>query len=467
MDLRPHGIRVALERRRASAPAACLLALGASLLALGTGGARAGLSDYPATLYLSGSGASIGSAYKLVGSAGISTTARPAPAIAANGAGNLGAMGLTAYTYEYTLVDAAGGETAPSTKSNTVSVNLGQIRVSNLPLGVTVRLYRQKGANAPFLRVTELVNNASATYDDNAADPLSGIVPLAQNRTDLTGSGGGGITGYFEYAPGNSIPDSATNGSFAQVGAPGFDGKGWIVDAPGNVSFSGGAWSVKIKLLSTGSALSTARLVTGMWKVNDAGAVTGGPYVDPTCSSAPCGSGGAPGENAAANISTGAGTAAAITTNFAAVPAFTLASNEHLYVQFWRHQTAGTTGNSISTLYAYDGMNQLTHAAVNGFPSDPTLQSPTGGARTNSSTLTAAYSDPDGDAGTVDFRVCTAAAAAGSQCTGLVASTALAGVASGTSPTWTPALADGTYYWQAHATDSATNQSAWTPTSRS
>src|SRR5207253_404363 len=133
---------------------------------------------------------------------------------------------------------------------------------------------------------------------------------------------------------------------------------------------SGGAWSVKVKLLSTGSALSTARLVTGMWKVNDAGAVTGGPYVDPTCSSAPCGSGGAPGENAAANISTGAGTAAAITTNFAAVP----------------------------------------------------------------------------------------------QCTGLVASTALAGVASGTSPTWTPALADGTYHWQAHATDSATNQSAWTAT---
>src|SRR5207248_843937 len=166
-------------------------------------------------------------------------------------------------------------------------------------------------------------------------------------------------------------------GSFAQVGAPGFDGKGWIVDAPGNVSFSGGAWSVKVKLLSTGSALSTARLVTGMWKVNDAGAVTGGPYVDPTCSSAPCGPGGAP---------------------------------------------------------------------------------------TNSSPLTAAYSDPDGDAGTVDFRVCTAAALAGSQCTGLVASTALAGVASGTSPTWTPALTDGTYYWQAHATDSATNQSAWSAT---
>ena len=91
MDLRPQSIRVALERRRSSATAACLLALGASLLALGTGGARAGLSDYPATLYLSGSGASIGSAYKLVASAGVSTTARPAPAIAANGAGNLGA----------------------------------------------------------------------------------------------------------------------------------------------------------------------------------------------------------------------------------------------------------------------------------------------------------------------------------------------------------------------------------------
>ena len=130
---------------------------------------------------------------------------------------------------------------------------------------VTVRLYRQKGANAPFLRVTELQNNASTTYDDNVADPLSGIVPLAQNRTDLTGSGGGGITGYFEYAPGNSIPDSATNGSYAQGAAPAFDGKGWIVDAPGCVSFAAGAWSVKVKLASMGSALSTGCRVASAW----------------------------------------------------------------------------------------------------------------------------------------------------------------------------------------------------------
>jgi Bacterial Ig-like domain/PASTA domain len=458
VDLRPHGTRASLQRRLLSGLALGLFALGAALLASFAGGAQAGLADYPATLYLSGTSSGISSSYAIVGSAGISANARPAPTAASNGAGLLGASGLTAYTYEYTLVDG-NGETYPSTKSNTVSVNNGQIRIGNLPTGVTVRLYRQKGANAPFLRVVELVNNASATYDDNNPDPLSTVVPLAQNRTDLSGSGGGGITGYFEYAPGNSITDSATNGAFGQVGAPGFDGKGWLVSGSGNVSFAGGAWSIKVKLTSMGSALSTGRLVIGMWKVNDAGSVTGGPYIDPTCSSSPCGSGGGPGENTSANISTSAGTASAITTNVAGVPAFSLASNEHLYVQFWRHQTAGTTGNSISTLYAYDGTNQITHPSVNGFPSDPTLQSPAAGARVSSKTLTVGYSDPDNDTGTVDIHVCSDAG-----CSSVVASTTLNGVTSGSSATWTPALADGTYYWQAHATDSAGNQSNWTAT---
>jgi hypothetical protein len=92
-------------------------------------------------------------------------------------------------------------------------------------------------------------------------------------------------------------------------------------------------------------------------------------------------------------------------------------------------------------------------------PTVPALTSPASGAQTNSSTLSATYSDGGaGDAGTVSFRVCPTAA-----CATVAASGTSASVADGATASWSisPALADGNYFWEAKATDGAGNASGW------
>jgi hypothetical protein len=99
--------------------------------------------------------------------------------------------------------------------------------------------------------------------------------------------------------------------------------------------------------------------------------------------------------------------------------------------------------------------------------SNPTLAGPAEGAFTASPALAASFADSDtGDTGTVNFRVCTAAASAGAQCATLVSSGASATVANGATGSWTPSgLTHGTtYYWQAQAQDSYGGQSGWTAT---
>jgi len=445
-----------------------LACLAVGCLLLGLASAPAGAATYSSTLYLSGASSSVvGGGYQLVGSVGASTTARPAPVSALNCSscgGNLGVPSSTAYSYKYTLVDA-GGETSPSAVSNTTSALNGKITVSSLPTGITVRLYRASNANGPWKRVVELTNNASSTYLDNIADAsLGALMPQAQTRTTLSTG-----TGYYEYAPGNALSDSSTSNDFAKVagGTPVFDGKGWVVDGSGGDSFAAGTWSVTVKITSSATT-GTARLDVGMWIVNDSGAVVGSsplkPLIDPACTVAPCGSGGVPGENGSANIATGAGTASAITTNFT-LPAFSLARNQHLYVQFWRHQTAATlAGNTVSTLAAYDGVNQITHPAANAFPNVPALGSIA--ARVNAAPqLAATFSDPDAsDTGTMSFQICSDPALT----TNCQSGSSSSGILNGSSGGWTPpaALVDGTtYYWDAQATDSAGNVSGWSSTS--
>ena len=447
---------------RFSSPRHPALLLGALLVALALlcGRASGGAPEYPSPLYLGGAASSlIGSSYQLVASAGVGATARPTPTAAPCGlcvGGNLTSGGLN-YSYRYTLVDA-GGETPPSASVTSAPVTAQQITVGNLPTGVTVRLYRQKGSGL-FNKVAELTNNASATYDDNLPDGSVGVLlPQAQNRTTVL------ATGWFEYQPGVALPTTATSGTFNSVASPAFDGKGWIVDGAGSVAFPAGAWSITVKIASAGTG-GTARLAMGMWKVAG-GAVVGSALIDPACSITPCGSGGQPGLNMAANISTAAGTASAITTSFPSMPAFSLTAGQHLYVQFYRDQTAGATGDTRSTLNTYDGVALITHQAASTLPNDPTLQTPVDTAQTNSSALTATFSDPDaGDTGTVSFRVCSASASAGSQCLPFVTSGSSLTVANGANGSWTPGpLADGTYYWQALATDATGGQSGWTAT---
>jgi hypothetical protein len=470
MHLRPHP---SLHRPPPRWVLAVLAGLAVAVVSLGRASPPADAGTYSSTLYLSGTSSSVVSGgYQLVAGQGVSTTSRPAPGatiFCASCGGNLGPASATAYSYEYTLVDAGGG-TAPSAVGSSSAVLKGEITVSGLPTGVTVRLYRSTSAvHGPWKLVVELPNNSSQSYLDNVADAsLGALLPQAQTRT--TASLG---TGYYEYAPGNALSDTNTNGDFAKVsgGSPVFDNEGWVVDGPGGVSFAAGSWSVTVKITSA-AGNGIARLDVGMWIVNDAGSVVGSALIDPTCASSPCSSG-VPGENGSANIATVAGTSAAIPTNFL-LPAFSLARDQHLYVQFWRHQTAVSSSNTISTLAAYDGTAAITHPAENAFPNVPALSSVA--ARVNTTPpLSATFSDPDGsDTGTLSFQICS-----DQLCNTVIdSSDADANSPSGLSsnpatyvPWTTPSInladktkyPDGTYYWRVQATDNspARNVSGW------
>ena len=442
----------------------------ALLLGLGPTAANAGIGNYPTTLYLSGAGSGVVSGSDtLVTGQGSSTTARPKPTAAVSCSscgGNLAPSSSNSYSYMYTLVDASGGETSPSALVTAPSILQGQMSLSGLPTSGTFRLYRTiVGGNTtgPWKRVVELTNDAAGTYTDNVADgSLGPLLPQAQTRATV------GSTGYYEFAPGNALTNNLTSGDFANVASPAFDGKGWVVDGSGGVAFPSGSWSVTVKLASFGGSpilAGTANLAIGIWVVNDSGAVVGSPVVDPSCSSAPCGSGGVPGANASGkNIALGSQTSVAITSTFGSVPAFKLAHDQHLYVQLWRNQTAGAmSGNTIVSMGAYDGVALISHPAATSVPDTPSLNSPADGLRTNSTTptLSANYLEADANNGTLSFQLCSDSA-----CASVLQSGTTATLSSGTSGTWSPSsLAEGTYYWRAQATDSSSSSSSdWSAT---
>jgi len=446
-----------------------VLVLAAGVLSLGRASvpAHAGVADYTSSLYLSGAASTnttmeADGAYTLVNSPGVSTTARPTPAVPAiscNSCGGNLTGNLANWRYRYTLVDA-NGETAPSNaNAGTGSITAGEISVDGLPTGVTVRLYRTPAAgstnNGPWYLVAELPNNSSSTYVDNIPDAsLGALLPQSQNRT------AGSATGYYEYAPGTAVtnPNIAT-GDFAKVAAPSYDGHGWFVDAAGGVSFPAGTWQVTVKLTSLATT-GTGALDIGLWIVDDSGSVVGNPLVDPSCTSS-CSNGAQPGENSSANIARASGTGSPITTSFS-LPAIKLDRNQHLYVQFWRHQTVGSLTNTLSTLNTYDGTAQITYPTPNGYPDLPTLGSVASRVRTTPS-LSATYTDPDADSGTMEFQLRNDSA---SSC-GSAGS--LDGFTSGTlanngTANWTPTatLVDGTTYtWCVQSTDANGNLSGW------
>lgn len=107
---------------------------------------------------------------------------------------------------------------------------------------------------------------------------------------------------------------------------------------------------------------------------------------------------------------------------------------------------------------------------VNTPPATPAHVSPSDSSATTDTTptLTASYSDADGDSGTLEFELCTVALAAGTTCTGnggtVVASgSSASGIASGSNGSFTTgtALAAGTYHWHVRATDAVDLQSNW------
>ncbi len=80
--------------------------------------------------------------------------------------------------------------------------------------------------------------------------------------------------------------------------------------------------------------------------------------------------------------------------------------------------------------------------------------------------FSATFTDPNAsDSGTVEFRICSAAATGGAACGSSLADVVSSVVVSGGTATYTPSsLPNGLFYWQARAQDSAGNQSAWTST---
>src|SRR5439155_26346329 len=113
-----------------------------------------------------------------------------------------------------------------------------------------------------------------------------------------------------------------------------------------------------------------------------------------------------------------------------------------------------------ATMFAYDSLAQVTHPTADTFPDNPTLQTPAAGARTSSSALHATFTDADaGDTGTVGSQVCSDIS-----CSSVLTSGSSASVANGATASWSPSLADGTYYWRAQATDAAGAVSGWTAT---
>jgi hypothetical protein len=418
----------------------------ACLLAFGSSGARASVSDYP-TLYLSGATSTLLSGSNtLVTSAGPGTpSATPTVGDFFDGLGLDGLWDCLNYNYVYTEVDPSGGETPPSPSVN-FFFPAQWAEIGNLPTGVTVRVYRQCD-NSQYTRVANLPNNSSSIYDDTMSDATAAVQPVlprAQNRIPL------GTTGYQTFAPGGyadtSLDSALDPGSYTSP-----NGNGWIVDGSGGVSFPTGTWTFKANVQQSG-ANGTAHLAVGMWKVK----VSGNAITSSTMLLDPTGAG----ENST-NFISGASITHAVT-----ISGFSLAPNEHLYVQFWRHQTvamaSGGAASTVATMLVYDGTAQITHPAADGPPNLPTLNAPADASRTNNSAplLSANYADPESDNGTLSFQLCSDAA-----CSSVLQSNTTSSIASGANGTWTPsALLPGTYYWRAQATDSGTSVSAWTAT---
>jgi hypothetical protein len=449
-----------IPSRLALALAACVL----SALAL-VPGATGGAGDYPSPLYLSTAASSLAGSYNLTATAGPGIPTQT-PTVAVGGAGNLTSGGLN-YAYRYTVV-TGDGESPPSPISSSLAVTAQQIVVGNLPTGVAVRLYRRKGSTGLFQRVTvpDLVNNPSPSYTDNIPDATvnsQGQLPLTQNRVAFVFGGVCGATncGWAEFAPG--VPLGLNNNSPMSAAAPTAPTtKGWLVDLPAGVHFAAGDWTFLVRTQSGSSASGIARLAIGLWEIDSSGAALGSALVDPAGA----------GEHTATNLIDTTNAPKTITHLVPNLPAFTLDEGNRLYLQFWRHQTAPyTTGNNdarIVTVHSNDGVSALEHPAVSTLPDAPVLASPADSAVTNSRSLSAYFSDPDaGDSGSLEFRVCTAPAAAGAECSPAVDSGSSANVANGAPGTWTAgaALAHGTtHYWQARDVDALGGRSAWTAT---
>ena len=426
------------------------------------------------------------------------------------------------------------------------------------------------GAAGPQRAAAAATDYAGAFYlSSTASTQVTGSYQLVQTAPSAASVStqnriATSTTGYQEFQAGVKPALSTSNTPAPMASASTTPtNKGWIVDGAGAVTFAPGTWAFT-NTVTENYTSGSAQIVVGMWKVTAASnAVSSSTLlVDPNCAAAPCSSGAAPGSAAPGSTNFITSSGSSTQTLNVSLGAVSLASTEHLYVQYWRWQTTAMpaiagAANRLATLGNNNGLALIAHPDVtptaalgsvpartnapsltatyaddaysrngtvtqqvcadalcssvvtsstsgmiapgatstwspaglaNGTtyywvarstdassvtsawtpatsfvydtspPATPTLSSPSPGARTNSAQLTATYANSDsGDSGTLDFQLCSA-----SSCATVVASGSPSSVADGATGSWTPSVADGTYYWRARGSDVAGNHSAWT-----
>jgi hypothetical protein len=430
-----------LWHRRFSLPA--VVAGAAILVTLFAGASGAGVTNYQGTLYLDGPESTIASAnsFQLLTSAGPAAPATPIVT-----AGSAGSGTLAAGNYLYVAVAVSGSARTAGTTAQVSSVPAnGSVNVSNVAVGSLVyRLALGATTATSYTLVTPTSGAASTSFVDSGVTSTN-VLPQSENRVAL------GSTGYADFTPGTvySTGSSAAPVAAASITAP-TTCAGWVVDGDGEVTLPAGTWTFQVRIRSAAAgaanASAIAHLVAAMYVVNASGTVTS-TVVPPT--------------EGGTNLITTAAATNTVTLSATTASASALAKDAHLCVQFWRRQTAAYSSSgskSALTILPYDLGNAITvHPAPNAFAT-AALSSPADSLQTQAiPTLTATYSDPEGDAGNITIRVC-----ADAGCSSPVTSGAIA-ANNGETKSWTPAgLADGTYYWSAQAQDAGGLPSAWT-----
>src|SRR5438477_6404684 len=341
-----------LRHRRLRLPAVLAAAV-AVVLTLLVGGSGAGISAYQGTLYFAGPLSSLPGTYRL-------TTAAPAmqgttPAAVA---GSAGSGGLAAASYRWIYVTSSGGALTASATSNQLTLGAPgntPVLVSNVPVGADV--YRATIPSSTSTgKYTYVGTNAgpTTTYTDTNTATTGTVLPQADTRVAAS------TTGWAAFVPGTSFTSSVQNsGVVGSTPAIPSSCTGWTVDSSAGFTFPAGAWTFNAVVRPDAAGNGAAALSAAMWKVDTSGnTIAGGTIVPVT-------DGGAIALN---------GSNQTVAVSYTTSSATTLDTNERLCVQFWRHQTTGTTSAGASTrtvwMLAYDPNNRISlHPTPNTFAS--------------------------------------------------------------------------------------------------
>jgi hypothetical protein len=191
-------------------------------------------------------------------------------------------------------------------------------------------------------------STASAVTGSAKLDTSNGTVDATTTTTPAQNA-----TGWYAFDPGAA---STTQLSTIPTTS---DGKGWLVDpAGGATGFPAGNWTftVKTDIPDSNLVAGAAVLTIGIWK----GTISGGAFTPTGTILAPTD------DPAAQDIRSGVGNVT--TTVTYPVGKVSLAAGETLFVDAWRHQTAGINSGTASErevdLLVNDGTTKLTHPAA-------------------------------------------------------------------------------------------------------